>query len=327
MHARATGFSREAAMTRTVTIVSIGDIDTVEAGIGRAGRMLAKGFPLDTGVPGVGMEFAWTYYFVGYGTPRHKHTFDQFRYALEGPRQIQDGVLMPGDAGFYPEGVHYGPQLQDQPSSGLGLQFQGPAGVPYLTHEALQNARTRLQAEGGTFSGGVYTRVLPDGRKINKDSHAACFEAITGKQIEFPDGRFASPIIMRTEAVRWIIDRHLPGIEHKHLGSFGEHRSGVRISRLAPGAKIPAHRQEDAEILYLTEGSITYDGKTWLGGKTKDVGTYMFIQHGADVKEIATATGGTFFVISLPMLADIEAERAAANNAAKTPARTQNVTA
>lgn len=310
-------------MQRTVTITGIADVKTVEAGIGRAGRMLAKGFPLDTGVPGVGMEFSWTYYFVGYGTPRHKHTFDQFRYALEGPRQIQDGVLMPGDCGFYPEGVHYGPQLQEQESSGLGLQFQGPSGVPYLTHEELQNATARLKAEGGTFAGGVYTRILPDGRKFNQDSHAACFEAITGKKIEFPQGRFAAPIIMRTAATRWVIDRHLPGIEHKHLGSFGEHRSGVRITRLAPGARIPAHRQEDAEILYLTAGSIAYDGRTWLGGTSQEVGTYMFIQHGADVKELATETGGTFFVISLPMLADIEAERAAA----RSPARTESVSA
>jgi quercetin dioxygenase-like cupin family protein len=312
-------------MTRTVTIVGIADVPTVEAGIGRAGRMLAKGFPLDTGVPGVGMEFSWTYYFEGYGTPRHKHTFDQFRYALEGPRQIQDGVLAEGDAGFYPEGVHYGPQLQTQPSSGLGLQFQGPAGIPYLTHEALQKARERLQAEGGTFSGGVYTKILPDGRKINMDSHAACFEAITGTKIAFPEARFQSSIIMRTGAVRWVMDRRLPGVEHKHLGAFGEHRSGLRISRLAPGATIPAHRQEDAEILYLTEGSIDYDGKTWAGGRSKDVGTYMFIQHGAEVKDIATATGGTFFVISLPMLADIEAERAAAARAGRSGAAVETV--
>jgi hypothetical protein len=38
-------------MNRSVTIIAIGDVPTVEAGIGRAGRMLAKGFPLDTGVP------------------------------------------------------------------------------------------------------------------------------------------------------------------------------------------------------------------------------------------------------------------------------------
>jgi hypothetical protein len=36
----------------------------------------------------------------------------------------------------------------------------------------------------------------------------------------------------------------------------------------------------------------------------------MFIQPGADVGEIATDTGGTFFVIELPLVADSEAQRA-----------------
>ena len=76
---------------------------------------------------------------------------------------------------------------------------------------------------------------------------------------------------------------------------------------------------EDAEIRYLIEGSITYDGKTWQGGKTPELGTYMYVQQGADVGEITTATGGTFYAIELPMLADIEAQRARANT--KTDAR------
>jgi len=304
-------------MAKTVTICAAADIPAVEAGIGRAGRMLARGFPLDTGIPGVGMEFSWTHYFVGYGTPRHTHTFDQFRYALEGPREIQGGILQPGDCGFYPEGVHYGPQLQTQESSGLGLQFMGPAGVPYLTHEDLRNARDKLKAEGGTFEGGVYTKVMPDGRKINKDGHAACFEYLTGRKIEFPKGRFDAPIIMRANATQWVVDRKLKGVEHKHFGSFGEHRSGVGMHRMAPGARIPAHTQEDAEILYLTAGSINYGGKTWKGGTTQDVGTYMFIQNGAEVKDITSEAGATAFFISLPMLADIEATRAATGDAKK----------
>ncbi len=297
---------------KTVTICSIGDIAAAEAGIGRAGRMLAKGFPLDTGIPGVEMEFAWTHYFPGYGTPRHKHTFDQFRYALEGPREIQGGVLQPGDCGFYPEGVLYGPQLQTEESSGLGLQFMGPNGGPYLTHEALQNARKVLSAEGASFAGGVYTRILPDGRKINMDSHAACYEKIVGQKPRFPKGRFDAPVIMREDAARWVPDRRIPGLEHKHHGSFGEYRSGIGFRRLAPGARIPAHVAEDAEILYFTEGAFDYDGRRWQGGRTRDVGTYMFVQNGAEVGEIASETGATCLVIALPMLADIEAERAAA---------------
>lgn len=300
-------------MARTVTICSIGDMTLVEGTIGRAGRLIGKPFPLDTGIPGVGMEFTWTKYFPGYMTPRHKHVFDQFRFALDGPREIQDGVLQAGDAGFYPEGVSYGPQLQTVESSGIGLQFMGPNGGPYVTHEDLINAQTKLIADGGRFDSGVYTQVSPDGKKINKDGHAACYELVAGHPPRFPKGRFDAPVIMRQQAFRWVPDRNLPGIEHKHMGQFGEYRSGIGLRRLAPGASIPAHDQKDAEILYLIEGAIQYEGRTWLGGKSQDVGTYMFIQNGAHVGDILSETGGTFVVISLPMLADIEEARRAAN--------------
>ena len=86
----------------------------------------------------------------------------------------------------------------------------------------------------------------------------------------------------------------------------------MRFTRLAPGASIPTRVEEDAEIRYLIGGSITYDGKTWQGGETGEAGTYMWVQAGAEVLQIGSATGGTFFVIELPMLADILAEQATA---------------
>jgi hypothetical protein len=172
----------------------------------------------------------------------------------------------------------------------------------------LNEARKALSAEGGTFKGGIYTKILPDGRKINKDSHVACSEYVSGHAIDFPEGRFEKPIVMRPQGHPWIGDRKLDGVEHKRLGTFGG--SGVRMTRLAPGAKIPARREDDAEIRYLIEGSIEYDGKTWLGGKTPDIGTYMFVQAGAEVGEITSQTGGIFYVIELPMLADIAAQQA-----------------
>ena len=295
-------------MPREITIVSVADLPLVEQSIGREGQIVAKTFPLDTGVTGCKMDFTWLVHGKGYGTPRHRHTFDQFRITFDGVRQSDDGDMGPGECGYFPEGVAYGPQHQDEKEVGLILQFEGPSGIPYLTHEELDAARQRLIAEGGTFAKGIYTKILPDGRKINKDSHAACFEAITGQKMEFPQPRFEKPILIKPQHFGWVADRKLPGVEHKHLGTFGERRSGMRFMRLAAGAKIPAHVQEDAEILYVTDGSITYGGKTWKGGKTETEGTYIYIPPDGDVKEIATATGAEFFIISLPMLADIEAE-------------------
>jgi hypothetical protein len=311
-------------MTPTVTIVSIADIPLhVPSGIGREGSSASKPFPLDSGVPGVRLEFTWRRYDKGYGTPRHKHIFDQYRYNLSGKRQIKDGFLEAGEVAFYPEGVYYGPQLQEEECTGLGLQFQGLTGIPYLTHKELNDARKALSAEGAVFKGGIYTKILPDGRKINKDSHVACSEYVSGKPIEFPEGRFDKPIVMRPQGHPWIGDRHVDGVEHKRLGTFGG--SGIRFTRLQPGAKIPARREEDAEIRYLIEGSINYGGKTWQGGKTLEEGTYMFIQAGADVGEITTETGGTFYVVELPMLADIAARRA--RDAANTQSGREQVAA
>jgi hypothetical protein len=296
-------------MTRTVTIVNIADLPLrVSPGVGREGSAASKRFPLDTGVPGVKLELSWRRYDKGYGTPRHTHIFDQYRYNFSGKREIKDGFLEEGEVGFYPEGVYYGPQMQEEECTGLGLQFQGLAGIPYLTHKELQDARKALAAEGGSFDGGVYTKILPDGRKINRDSHLACSEYVAGKRLEFPKGRFEKPIVMKPEAHPWIADRKLAGVEHKQVGAFGG--SGIRFTRLLPGATIPARCADDAEIRYLIEGSINYGGKSWKGGKTTEEGTYMFIQSGADVGEIASDTGGVFFVIELPLVADTEAQRA-----------------
>jgi hypothetical protein len=296
-------------MKPTVTIVNIADVPLhVPTGLGREGSSASKPFPLDSGVPGVRLEFTWRRYDKGYGTPRHTHIFDQYRYNMTGKRQIKDGFLEAGEVAFYPEGVYYGPQLQEEECTGLGLQFQGLTGIRYLTHKELGDARKALSAEGGTFKGGVYTKILPDGRKINRDSHLACTEYVTGHKVEFPKPRFDKPIVMKPQGSPWIGDRKLDGVEHKHLGLFGG--SGIRFTRLAPGAKIPARVEEDAEIRYLVDGAVEYCGKTWLGGKTPDQGTYMFVQAGAEVGEITTKTGGEFYVVELPMLADIARRQA-----------------
>ena len=224
-------------MTRTVTIMSIAEIPLhIPSGIGREGSSASKPFPLDSGIPGVRSEFTWRRYDKGYGTPRHKHIFDQYRYNLSGRRMIQDGFLEAG-RGRVLSGRRLlrAADCRKSECTGLGLQFQGLTGIPYLTHKELSDARKALSAEGGIFKGGIYTKILPDGRKINMDSHAACTEYVSGKKIEFPVGRFEKPIVMKPQCHRWIGDRHLAGVEHKRLGRFGG--SGIRLTRLAPGAQ------------------------------------------------------------------------------------------
>jgi hypothetical protein len=290
------------------TVVSVADIKPVEESIGRSGKIIAKTFPLDTGVPGLKMDFTWTLISKDYGTPRHRHNFDQIRFVLDGEFSSGTGEIFAGQCAYFPEGTYYGPQHQDDDAIVLILQFPGPSLAPYVTHTELDEARLALIAEGGRFKDGVYTREFADGRKINKDSHAACYEHVTGRKLELPEGRFRQPVIMLPETFQWVRDRKHPGVERKHLGTFAERRTGLSLVRLAPGARLPATRQEDGELRYLIAGSLVYDGKPYQGGTTAEQGTYFYVPPDGGVAEISTEAGVTWFSISLPMLAEAAAE-------------------
>jgi len=73
---------------------------------------------------------------------------------------------------------------------------------------------------------------------------------------------------------------------------------------LRPGATLAAGEQEDAEIRFLLEGSVSYAGKSCVEG------TYFYLPNGAHTETMRTREGATFFTISLPMIAEIAAERA-----------------
>ena len=73
--------------------MSIADVELIGPGSAAKAAWRSSSFRSKPGVPGVDMEFSWNAYAKGYGTPRHKHTFDQFRFALEGDREIKDGYL------------------------------------------------------------------------------------------------------------------------------------------------------------------------------------------------------------------------------------------
>ncbi|MGH6675789.1 MAG: cupin domain-containing protein, partial [Xanthobacteraceae bacterium] len=144
-----------------------------------------------------------------------------------------------------------------------------------------------------------------------RDSYEAIWEEHEGRDLVFPPPRYRRPVMMLAENCRFWPDRKRPGIEVKHLGTFSEARTGISFLRLLPGASIEAGVQEDAELRYLLEGSFEFDGKSW------GEGTYMFVPNGAAVKDLRSQNGATFFVITLPMLADLAA--AARNPGLKHP--------
>ncbi len=268
---------------------------------GRVHMIRRKRLPLESGIPGVTMEYSLSIVPDGYFTPRHRHNFDQIRYTISGVQSTGLGDLAPGECGYFPEGSYYGPQKQEGECACLVLQFQGASGEHLLSNEEMNATYDRLLKSGGKFENGIYTTLKPDGGKINRDSYEAIWEEHEGRDLKFPAERYRQPVMMMTNNYRFWPDRKRPGVEIKHLGSFSEARTTVTFQRILPGGEIPACVQEDAELRYLIDGSFTFDGKV------RGPGTYMFVRNGANVEALRSDSGATFFTITLPMLADLAA--------------------
>jgi ChrR Cupin-like domain len=284
-----------------VTILSTADMPFEEVRRGRVHMIRRKRLPLDTGIPGITMEYSLSIVPDGYFTPRHRHNFDQIRYTLSGVQSTGLGDLAGGECGYFPEGSYYGPQKQVGECECLVLQFQGASGERLLSNEEMNATYEKLLKSGGRFENGVYKGLKPDGSPKNTDSYEAIWEEHEGRDLVFPPPRYREPVMMLAKNYRFWPDRKRPGIEVKHLGAFSEARTAIGFLRLTPGAELLAGEQEDAELRFLTEGSFGYDGTTY------GAGTYMYIPNGAATKPLRSVPGATFFTITLPLLADIAA--------------------
>lgn len=300
-------------MSKPVVVINVSDVEEEAAMRGRVQTIRRNCFPLDSGIPGVNLEFGYTLIPDGYYTPRHRHNFDQIRYTLEGTFVTGHGDMPPGVAGYFPEGAYYGPQVQKGESRILILQFQGPSGEHFLSNQEANTTVEKLKAEGGKFENGFYTGYKPDGKRFNKDSYKAIWEDLNGKKLVFPKPRYRTPVMMNVENFRWIAHRRRPGVEVKHLGSFSEYRSSVGFLRMMPGSSFETETHEDAEIRYLLEGTVEYGGKRW------STGTYFYIPPGATTQELRCSERATFFTIGLPMLVDLARATAGGAKAPRSP--------
>jgi hypothetical protein len=288
-------------MPDPVAIVNVADVEPQEVRTGRGRNLTLHRFPLDSGIPGVVIEFSRVLVPDQYYTPRHRHNFDQIRYTLSGTFSAGPADLAPGECAYFPEGAYYGPQDQKGDCVNLVLQFQGPSGARFLSDPEVRETYGRLVASGATFDNGVYKGRTPDGRPRNKDSYEAIWEEHEGKELAYPAPRYRDPVFMVGERYRFLPDRKRPGLEVKHLGTFSEFRTGIALKRLRPGASLARARQEDAEIRYLLDGSVRYGGQLW------STGTYFYLPPDADVAAMASDQGATFYAISLPMIAELQA--------------------
>ena len=139
-------------------------------------------------------------------SPRHRHNFEQFRFQLEGEADYgRTGKLKAGMIGYFPEGVHYGPQAQgeNQTLAVLVLQCGGASGSGYPGRDAEYNVTKELE-KLGTFKDGVFTRNPGVPGKKNVDGAQAIWEHLNGRPLVYAPPRYAAPILMHPENFDWV---------------------------------------------------------------------------------------------------------------------------
>jgi hypothetical protein len=173
-------------------------------------------------------------------SPRHRHNFEQIRFQITGAQDFgRDGKLKPGMIGYFPEGVHYGPQTQKDdgnPVVTITLQFGGASGSGYVSRAEVKAATAEL-AKYGEFADGIYRRKEGVPGKRNVDGYQAIWEHVNQRPMVYPKGRYSKPIFMDPANFDWVPLLDTVGVSRKRLGKFTERGTRVDLFRLEPGAR------------------------------------------------------------------------------------------
>jgi mannose-6-phosphate isomerase-like protein (cupin superfamily) len=192
-------------------------------------------------------------------SPRHRHNFEQFRYQLEGTADYsRTGKLKAGMIGYFPEGVHYGPQQKGEPGERLAvlvLQCGGASGAGYISRGAVGPATEELK-RFGTFEGGVFRRNPDVPGKRNVDGFQAIWEHLNGRPLVYPKPRYDAPILMHPDAFDWVPVEGAAGVYEKVLGTFTERRTSASFLKLDQGAAYAAGGKRDIYVALSGSGSL-----------------------------------------------------------------------
>jgi hypothetical protein len=198
-----------------------------------------------------------------YDTPRHRHAFQQIRWAQSGNLNYAPGQDIPeGDIAYFPKAAWYGPQHKDAGISvAIQLGFHGEQQSGPAWDEVRPKALEELKKHG-TITDGVYIQVDPDtGEEIRTDSVQALFEKQYelrfGQPWQMPEAGYETPVLIHPDAFDYASMGD--GVECKWLGSFFDHpgpRADIRLSmlRLSVGASYPLSAERAQLFWSITPG-------------------------------------------------------------------------
>lgn len=198
---------------------------------------------------------------AAYSSIRHRHDFEQLRFAASGRMDLGFDWLEEGDVGYFPANAYYGPQTCEG-AVVLIVQW-GDRFIPKpQSDEAIAALSTR-----GEFVDGIYRGVDSEGKPFNKDPLNAIWEEVFGERYVPQTPRYRQPIVMTPRAFGW---QHGPGAtEVRRLGKFAENGLEIETLRWArDGSAVLKDADEERPSLVFT-----------IGGEFEVAGAERFGQH------------------------------------------------
>ncbi|WP_067682060.1 hypothetical protein [Nocardia miyunensis] len=190
----------------------------------------------------------------GYNSIRHRHDFEQLRFAALGRMDLGFDVLEEGDVGYFPANAYYGPQKCEG-----ALILVAQWGDRFVTKEESDAAVAEL-SKHGEFRDGIYHGVGEDDRPYNKDPLNAIWEQVFGEPYKPQKPRYRQPVLMTPSAFGW---SEGDGVTRSHkLGVFTENGLAVEsVQWHADGSLKVAAGDPRPAFLFTTKGSFTHDGQ------------------------------------------------------------------
>lgn len=186
-----------------------------------------------------------------FSSPIHKHTFDQFRYAYRGDVSIApDLLLREEELSYHPEGVLYGPQLDEGGERDvLVLQFGGTSGQGYLSFAQITEGQEKLK-ESGRFENGKYHPA--DGGEP-MDGYEALWQSYSGRPLEYPAARYHSVIVSKPVNYSWVPSES-SNVFTRTLGVFTERQTKADMFKIEAQGKVEIPGEHAIQLLFVLKG-------------------------------------------------------------------------
>jgi hypothetical protein len=186
----------------------------------------------------------------GYASIRHRHDFEQLRFAVSGQMDLGFATLKEGDIGYFPANAYYGPQHCE--GAVILIAQWGDRFIPKADSD---RAVAELSAKG-EFRDGFYVSMDDDGRAVQKDPLNAIWEQIFQRPYVPQSPRYPQPILVTPGAFEWSeLDE---GVRVRNLGVFTENALSLEMVSWTEAGRFHTRREVDDQrpvLLFTTGGS------------------------------------------------------------------------